>query len=176
MIWTNERLAISLPADSLSQSGHTDIEAGVLQLDISDLQPTVTVVVSSSSGQWRTLSHLKYFRSNEKIFSHRNIICYVDKVRAQTPSAVKTCCTPTPPTNNPLAFLDSLQTRSENISQLLLEIFQTKNISAHPLESDEGPGPGLDWDCPAEELDSLARHDGAGGGQDGQLQWSSSGH
>ena len=105
MSWTNERLAISLPADSLAQSGYTDVEAGVLQLDISDLQPAVTVVVSSPSRQWRTLSHLKYFRSNEKIFSHRNIICYVDKVRAQTPSAVKTCCTPTYTTHQqPFSF------------------------------------------------------------------------
>ena len=46
------------PADRPAQPRHTDVEAGVLQLDISDLQAAVTVIISSPSRQWGALSHL----------------------------------------------------------------------------------------------------------------------
>ena len=46
------------PADCPAQPRHTDVEAGVLQLDVPDLQPAVTVIISSASRQRGTLSHL----------------------------------------------------------------------------------------------------------------------
>ena len=66
VVITVERLVISPayteagvdPADRPAQPRHTDVEAGVLQLDISDLQAAVTVIISSTSWQRGALSHL----------------------------------------------------------------------------------------------------------------------